>query len=75
LAQVKARAQETAKMLAAKPMGALKEIKALMRDAAAVVAVIEKETARFAAQLKTPEAAEAFKAFAERRKPDFSKLS
>lgn len=73
-AQVKARAQEAAKTLALKPMGALKEIKGLMRDAAAVVAVIEKETARFAAQLKTPEAAEAFKAFAERRKPDFTKL-
>jgi len=73
--QVKTQALETAKTLAAKPMGALKEIKALMRDAAAVVAVIEKETARFAAQLKTPEAAEAFKAFAEKRKPDFSKLS
>ncbi len=73
--QVKARAKEGARTLAAKPMGALMEIKALMRDSAAVVAVIEKETERFAARLKTPEAAEAFKAFAERRKPDFSKLS
>jgi enoyl-CoA hydratase/carnithine racemase len=50
------------------------EIKALMRDSAAIVAVIEKEAERFAAQLKTPEAAEAFKAFAEKRKPDFGKL-
>jgi enoyl-CoA hydratase/carnithine racemase len=56
-------------------MGALKEIKSLMRDAAAVVATIEKETERFAAQLRTPEAAEAFRAFAERRKPDFRKFS
>jgi enoyl-CoA hydratase/carnithine racemase len=73
--QVKARAKEAAQTLTAKPMGALMEIKALMRDSAAVVAVIEKETERFAARLKTPEAAEAFKAFAEKRKPDFSKLS
>jgi enoyl-CoA hydratase/carnithine racemase len=72
--QVKPRAKEAAQTLAAKPMGALMEIKSLMRDSAAIVAVIEKETARFAARLKTPEAAEAFKAFAEKRKPDFGKL-
>jgi enoyl-CoA hydratase/carnithine racemase len=72
--QVKPRARDAAKALALKPMGALMEIKALMRDSAAIVAVIEKEAERFAAQLKTPEAAEAFKAFAEKRKPDFSKL-
>lgn len=72
--QVKTRAREAAQALAAKPMGALMEIKALMRDSAAIDAVIEKETDRFAARLKTPEAAEAFKAFAEKRKPDFRKL-
>jgi hypothetical protein len=34
-----------------------------------------KEGAVFGARLQTAEAAEAFRAFAERRPPDFSKLS
>jgi enoyl-CoA hydratase/carnithine racemase len=74
VAQVKEKALEAAHALAAKPAGALKAIKELMRDTAAITATIDRETKIFAERLKTPEAAEAFKAFAERRKPDFSKM-
>ena len=73
-AEVQKRAMEMARALAAKPAGALKTTKQLMRDAAAIVAVMEREGAEFAERLKSPEAAEAFRAFAERRPPDFSKL-
>ncbi len=45
-----------------------------MRDAAAIVAVMEREGAEFAKRLKSPEAAEAFRAFTERRPPDFTKV-
>jgi enoyl-CoA hydratase/carnithine racemase len=72
--EVQKRAMEAARALATKPAGALKATKQLMRDAAAIVAVMEREGAEFAARLKSPEAAEAFRAFAERRPPDFSKL-
>lgn len=74
-AQVKARANETAHKLAAKPAGSLKALKQLMRDSAEVAAIIDREKELFAARLKTPEAAEAFRAFAEKRKPDFRKFS
>jgi enoyl-CoA hydratase/carnithine racemase len=73
-AEAKARAREAAHRLAAKPAGALKAIKHLMRDSNEIAAVIERETSAFAERLKTPEAAEAFRAFAEKRKPDFRKL-
>jgi len=73
-AEVKARALEAAHRLALKPAGALKAIKKLMRDAAAINDAIEQETKLFAERLKTPEAAEAFNAFREKRKPDFGKL-
>jgi enoyl-CoA hydratase/carnithine racemase len=72
--EVQIQARVTAERLVEKPMGALKAIKKLMRDSAAIAAVIDKERDAFAARLKTPEAAEAFKAFAEKRKPDFKKL-
>lgn len=73
--EVHAKALAAAKTLAAKPAGALRETKKLMRDAAAITAVMARESELFGARLRTPEAAEAFKAFAERRPPDFSKLS
>ncbi len=73
--EVRVQAGVVAQKLAVKPAGALKAIKQLMRDSAAIAAVIEKEKEIFAARLKTPEAAEAFRAFAERRPPDFRKFS
>ncbi len=73
-AEVQKRAMDAARALATKPAGALKATKQLMRDAAAIVAVMEREGAEFAARLKSPEAAEAFRAFSERRPPDFTKV-
>ena len=74
-AEVRAKALEAAKALAQRPAGALQATKRLMRDAAAISAVIARESEIFAERLQTAEAAEAFAAFSERRAPDFSKLS
>jgi enoyl-CoA hydratase/carnithine racemase len=73
-AEVRAKALATAKALAAKPAGALQATKKLMRDSAAIVAVMAREGEVFGERLRTAEAAEAFRAFAERRAPDFSKI-
>jgi 1,4-dihydroxy-2-naphthoyl-CoA synthase len=45
-----------------------------MRDSAAMLAVMAREGEVFGQRLRTAEAAEAFRAFAERRTPDFSKI-
>jgi len=74
-AEVHAKALAAAKTLAAKPAGSLRETKKLMRDATAISALIARESELFGARLLTAEAAEALKAFAERRAPDFSKIS
>jgi enoyl-CoA hydratase/carnithine racemase len=73
--EVRAKALAAAKTLATKPIGSLRATKQLMRDAAAIQAVLDRENGIFGARLKTAEAAEAFKAFAERRPPDFSKFT
>jgi enoyl-CoA hydratase/carnithine racemase len=72
--QVDAEALKAAQALAAKPTGALAQTKRLMRDAEAIWAVMQRENQAFAERLTTPEAREAFTAFAERRPPDFGKL-
>ena len=61
--------------LAAKPLEALIQTKALMKSpqALTVKAVIEQEAMVFARMLKQAPAQEAFSAFLEHRKPDFSK--
>lgn len=74
-AEVRAKALAAAKTLAAKPLGALQATKRLMRDAAAISAHMKRESEIFGARLLTAEAAEAFKAFAEKRPPDFTKVS
>jgi enoyl-CoA hydratase/carnithine racemase len=73
-AEVRGRALAAAKALAAKPAGAIQATKKLMRDAAAIQAVMAREGEAFGQRLRTAEAAEAFRAFAERRAPDFSKI-
>ena len=68
-------AGELAAKLACQPAGALSTTKRLMRRADALAAQIAAESESFAERLKTPEAREAFTAFAERRPPDFMKIA
>ena len=74
-AELRERARAAADAIAAKPASAVALTKALMRDPATLAARMEIEGGHFAAQLKSAEAKEAFTAFAEKRAPDFSKLS
>lgn len=62
-------AEAAARALAAKPLSALVATKALMRDAGAIAAALDADRDAFVAQLKTPEAAAAFAAFAARKGP------
>ena len=77
LAELAPFARERGRKLAALPAGALRTTKALMRGAhlQAVEAQMANEGAHFRKLLASPEAKEAFTAFFERRKPDFSKFS
>ncbi|MGH8613000.1 MAG: enoyl-CoA hydratase [Gammaproteobacteria bacterium] len=65
-----------AKKLADKPPGALKIAKQLLRRALMpqIEAALEEESKQLRALLRSPEAKEAFTAFLEKRKPDFSKF-
>lgn len=72
--EVQAKARAAAQTLAAKPAAAVRITKALMRDVPAMTQRIDEEFAHFYAQLKSPEAKEAFSAFFEKRPADFSKI-
>jgi enoyl-CoA hydratase/carnithine racemase len=74
-ADLRAEANRIARQLAAKPAGSLIAMKQLMRDAARIEAQMDRESEIFQQRLKSAEAREAFAAFAEKRKPDFSKVS
>jgi enoyl-CoA hydratase/carnithine racemase len=74
-ADLRGRAREAAEALTKRPAGSLSHTKALMRDMDKILAQINREGALFGARLQTDEAREAFAAFAERRKPDFSKVT
>ncbi len=65
------------RQLAAQPPEAVRVSKALIRgrDRDAVAEVMRVEFEQFTARLMSPEAAEAFQAFAEKRAPDYSKFS
>ena len=69
-------AQGLARKLAAKPITALVETKRLMRKSAVAQLPerIAEEGASFSRMLREPAAREAFTAFMEKRKPDFSKV-
>ncbi len=67
-------ARAAAKRLAAQPAEALAITKRLMRDSQAIATRIDDELGHFATRLSSPEAQEAFRAFAERRTPDFAKV-
>ncbi|NML47826.1 enoyl-CoA hydratase [Ramlibacter sp. G-1-2-2] len=69
-------AQAQARKLAAKPLSALIETKRLMKAGKqeAVLARMDEEGAVFGRMLREPAAREAFTAFMEKRRPDFSKV-
>lgn len=69
-------ARRVAERFNALPPGAVRQAKQLIRGPGhdAILAAIERESVTFAARLKTPEAIEAFTAFFQKRKPDFSKF-
>ena len=69
-------AQTQARKLAAKPLSALVETKRLMKKGLApqLVERIGEEGQSFGRMLREPAAREAFTAFMEKRKPDFSKV-
>ena len=70
-------ARRVAERFNALPPGAVRETKKLLRRAGAEAtgAAIQAEAAVFAQRLVSPEAREAFSAFFEKRKPDFSTFS
>jgi enoyl-CoA hydratase/carnithine racemase len=75
-AELLAVASAAAEKLADKPLGALKITKQLLRRALVpqIEVALEEEAKQFCALVRSPEAKEAFTAFLEKRKPDFSKF-
>jgi enoyl-CoA hydratase/carnithine racemase len=72
--EVATAARKACAALAFVPPGALIAAKNLMRDREQLLARIRKEAAVLAERVRSPEAAEAFSAFIERRQPNFAKL-
>lgn len=74
--EVNGYAQAQARKLAAKPLTSLIETKRLMKGAshAEMLAVMAEEGKSFGRMLQEPAAKEAFGAFMQKRKPDFSKI-
>jgi enoyl-CoA hydratase/carnithine racemase len=75
-AEVVNHARRVAERFNALPPGAVREAKRLMRapQRELVMKTIAEEGAIFAARLRSPEAMEAFQAFFQKRKPDYSKF-
>ena len=75
-AEAAALAQRQAQKLAAKPMSSLLETKRLMKkgQTSLVAERMAEEGASFGRMLREPAAREAFTAFMEKRRPDFSKV-
>ena len=71
--QVDDEALRLAILLAARAPNSIRSTKRLMRDAEAIWALMLAEGEAFGAQMKSPEAMEAFMAFSQKRAPDFSK--
>src|SRR6266436_2852436 len=73
--ELRKKALDAAIALTKRPAGSLSLTKKLMREHQRIAAQIAAEGQLFKERLRTPEAREAFAAFAERRPPDFTKLS
>ena len=75
--EVVGHARRVAERFNALPPGAVRETKKLLRRASAdeIRATIEIEAELFGKRLRSPEAMEAFQAFFQKRKPDFSKFA
>ncbi len=75
-AEVVSHARRMAERFNALPPGAVRDTKRLMRQplASAIPEAMKAEGAVFGARLRSPEATEAFQAFFQKRKPDFSKF-
>jgi enoyl-CoA hydratase/carnithine racemase len=69
-------ARRMAERFNALPAGAVRDAKRLLRSGGkqAIQQTITEEAAVFASRLRSPEAQEAFQAFFQKRKPDFSKF-
>lgn len=74
LEELTATIQTAALRIARQPIGAVQASKRLMRDAEIIRAQMAVEGDIFAARLQSPEAKEAFMAFAQKRAPDFSQF-
>ena len=72
--EVRQKAMAAAITLTKRPAGSLGATKKLMRDLERIQAIISAEGELFRERLKTPEAREAFTAFAECRLPNFANL-
>jgi enoyl-CoA hydratase/carnithine racemase len=72
--ELRTQARRLAEKIAAKPAGSLSAMKKLMRDAERLISQMDSESAKFMERLASAEAREAFSAFAEKRKPDFTKV-
>ena len=73
-AELDAAAQKACAHIAALPPSAMLTTKRLMRDEKAIAERTAIEIEEFAQAMRSPEAQEAFTAFAEKRAPDFSKF-
>lgn len=69
--QVEVVARELAENLAARAPNSIRKTKALMRDAERLWTLMQAEGEAFGAQMRSPEAMEAFMAFSQKRAPNF----
>jgi enoyl-CoA hydratase/carnithine racemase len=72
--ELRSKAMSAALSLTRRPKGSLSATKGLMRDHDRIRAKIAEEGELFKQRLTSPEAKEAFAAFAERRQPNFEKV-